>query len=140
MDIVCHALESYTARWYTAFDRKQPGGSASPTAAPTPVSTRGASRPCGCWPRRSAPPSATGSDLEARSNMMLAADVRRHGVRQFGVQSRHANAYPIAGMVKEYGPRNYPQSEPDGAARHVGVADCPRSIPFQLPKRPGSAT
>jgi Alcohol dehydrogenase, class IV len=24
MDIVCHALESYTARWYTTFDRKQP--------------------------------------------------------------------------------------------------------------------
>jgi alcohol dehydrogenase class IV len=24
MDIVCHALESYTARWYTTFDRKRP--------------------------------------------------------------------------------------------------------------------
>lgn len=24
MDIVCHALESYTARWYTGFDRKKP--------------------------------------------------------------------------------------------------------------------
>src|SRR6202012_4733599 len=24
MDIVCHAVESYTARWYTSFDRKTP--------------------------------------------------------------------------------------------------------------------
>src|SRR4029453_7463592 len=24
MDILCHALESYTARWYTSYDRKRP--------------------------------------------------------------------------------------------------------------------
>ena len=24
MDILCHALESYTARWYADFDAKQP--------------------------------------------------------------------------------------------------------------------
>ena len=24
MDIVCHAVESYTARWYADFDRKKP--------------------------------------------------------------------------------------------------------------------
>ena len=30
MDVVCHALEPYTARYYTTFDRKQPEQRADP--------------------------------------------------------------------------------------------------------------
>ena len=83
--------------------------SASPTAAPTRSPTCGASRRCGCWPPRSAPPSGTATDLEARSNMMLAATFAGMGFGNSGVHIPHANAYPIAGMVKEYQPPNYPQ-------------------------------
>jgi alcohol dehydrogenase class IV len=34
------------------------------------------------------------------------------GFGNSGVHIPHANAYPIAGMVKEYRPPNYPQDEP----------------------------
>ena len=43
MDILCHALESWTARPYDSYDRKPPS-SGCPTAAPTRSATCGARR------------------------------------------------------------------------------------------------
>ncbi|MBA2416106.1 MAG: alcohol dehydrogenase, partial [Geodermatophilaceae bacterium] len=51
-------------------------------------------------------------DLEARSNMMMAATFAGMGFGNSGVHIPHANAYPIAGMVKDYRPAGYPQDEP----------------------------
>ena len=51
-------------------------------------------------------------DVEARSNMMMAATFAGMGFGNSGVHIPHANAYPIAGMVKDYRPAGYPQEEP----------------------------
>ena len=49
---------------------------------------------------------------------MLAATFAGHGLRQLpGVHIPHANAYPIAGMVEDYRPPDYPAGRADGAAR-----------------------
>ena len=79
-----------------------------------------------------------GSDLEARSNMMLAATFAGMGFGNSGVHIPHANAYPIAGMVKDFRPPGYPQAEPMVPHGHVGVADRPGSVPVQLPQRAGT--
>ena len=44
--------------------------------------------------------------------MMLAATFAGMGFGNAGVHIPHANAYPIAGMVKDYRPAGYPQDEP----------------------------
>ena len=51
-------------------------------------------------------------DVEARSDMMMAATFAGMGFGNSGVHIPHANAYPIAGMVKDYRPAGYPQDEP----------------------------
>jgi len=43
---------------------------------------------------------------------MLAATFAGMGFGNSGVHIPHANAYPIAGMVKDYRPPGYPQAEP----------------------------
>ena len=51
-------------------------------------------------------------DVEARSDMMMAATFAGMGFGNSGVHIPHANAYPIAGMVRDYRPAGYPQDEP----------------------------
>jgi alcohol dehydrogenase class IV len=51
-------------------------------------------------------------DVDARSNMMMAATFAGMGFGNSGVHIPHANAYPIAGMVKDYRPAGYPQEDP----------------------------
>jgi hydroxyacid-oxoacid transhydrogenase len=111
MDIVCHALESYTARWYTTFDRKQPGQRVTYCGS-NPVSDLWCERALGLLASSFRAAFRDGGDLAARSDMMLAATFAGMGFGNAGVHIPHANAYPIAGMVRDYRPRGYPQQEP----------------------------
>jgi hydroxyacid-oxoacid transhydrogenase len=52
------------------------------------------------------------NDVAARSDMMLAATFAGMGFGNAGVHIPHANAYPIAGMVKDYRPTDYSQDGP----------------------------
>jgi hydroxyacid-oxoacid transhydrogenase len=111
MDIVCHALESYTARPYSAYERKE---------AEDRVTYCGSNPVSDLWSERAMSLIAEsfrgcvhhGDDVEARSSMMLAATFAGMGFGNAGVHIPHANAYPIAGMVKDYRPSGYPQDEP----------------------------
>jgi alcohol dehydrogenase class IV len=110
MDIVCHALESYTARWYADYRRKLPDERVTYCGA-NPVSD--------LWAERSLQLIAESfrgavrdGDIESRTNMMMAATFAGMGFGNAGVHIPHANAYPIAGMVREFRPSGYPQDEP----------------------------
>jgi hydroxyacid-oxoacid transhydrogenase len=110
MDIVCHAVESYTARYYTAFDRKQPEERVTYCGS-NPVSDLWCEKAMALI-AASFRGSVHEGSLEDRSNMMLAATFAGMGFGNSGVHIPHANAYPIAGMVKDYRPAGYPQDEP----------------------------
>ncbi|GAA4846938.1 hydroxyacid-oxoacid transhydrogenase [Saccharopolyspora rosea] len=108
MDVVCHALESYTARGYHTFPRKEPEQRVTYCGA-NPVSD--------LWCEKALVLVAQslrdavhrgGEDVEARTNMMLAATFAGLGFGNAGVHIPHANAYPIAGMVTDYVPDGYP--------------------------------
>jgi alcohol dehydrogenase class IV len=111
MDIVCHALESYTARWYEQFPAKQAEQRVTYCGA-NPVSDLWCERAlqliAGSF-RRAV--SHGGEDVGARANMMMAATFAGMGFGNAGVHIPHANAYPIAGMVRDYRPNGYPQDE-----------------------------
>jgi alcohol dehydrogenase class IV len=111
MDIVCHALESYTARWYEDFDRKRPEDRVTYCGS-NPVSDLWCERALGLIATSFRGAVHDGSDLEARGNMMMAATFAGMGFGNAGVHIPHANGYPIAGMVKDYRPAGYPQDEP----------------------------
>jgi alcohol dehydrogenase class IV len=53
-----------------------------------------------------------GDDEQARSDMAIAATFAGMGFGNAGVHIPHANAYPIAGQVKDFHPKDYPADEP----------------------------
>jgi alcohol dehydrogenase class IV len=111
MDIVCHALESYTARWYSTFDKKQAEERVTYCGS-NPVSDLWCEKAMALLARSFRKAVHEGDDLAARSDMMAAATFAGMGFGNSGVHIPHANAYPIAGMVKDFRPSGYPQDEP----------------------------
>jgi hydroxyacid-oxoacid transhydrogenase len=111
MDIVCHALESYTARWYTTFDRKMAEERVTYCGS-NPISDLWCSKALALIAASFRTAVQDGSNLQARSDMMMAATFAGMGFGNSGVHIPHANGYPIAGMVTDYKPRGYPQDEP----------------------------
>jgi alcohol dehydrogenase class IV len=112
MDIVCHALESYTARYYTTFDRKKPEERVTYCGS-NPVSDLWCEKSLALLAQSFRAAVHRGAeDVDARTDMMMAATFAGMGFGNSGVHIPHANAYPIAGMVKDYRPAGYPQEEP----------------------------
>ncbi|MGO9082662.1 MAG: hydroxyacid-oxoacid transhydrogenase [Streptosporangiaceae bacterium] len=111
MDILCHALESYTARWYTTNEHKRPEQRV-PYCGSNPISDM--------WSEKAMQLLATsfrtavrhGDDEQARADMAIAATFAGMGFGNAGVHIPHANAYPIAGQVRGFHPKDYPQAEP----------------------------
>lgn len=114
MDILCHALESYTARWYGDFPAKQPQQRV-PYCGSNPIAD--------LWSERAMDMLSTAfraavrdaregvAGAEAAEQMALAATFAGLGFGNAGVHIPHANAYPIAGRVRDFRPAGYPQDE-----------------------------
>ncbi|MBA2955739.1 iron-containing alcohol dehydrogenase [Nocardioides sp. MAH-18] len=107
MDILCHALESWTARWYADFDAKRPEQRV-PYCGANPVADLWSERALTLLAGVFRGAVADGSDLVAREQMALAATFAGLGFGNAGVHIPHANAYPIAGRVRDYRPAGYP--------------------------------
>jgi hydroxyacid-oxoacid transhydrogenase len=107
MDILCHALESWTARPYTSYPRKQPEQRV-PYCGANPIADM--------WAEKSLRLLATsfrqavrhGDDEDARTQMSMAATFAGMGFGNAGVHIPHANAYPVAGRVRDFRPEGYP--------------------------------
>ncbi len=112
MDILCHALESWTARPYTSYEHKT-ADQRVPYCGSNPIADMYAERSmrllAGAFRR------AVAGEEGARSDMALAATFAGMGFGNAGVHVPHANAYPVAGRVHdlatEFRPDGYDASE-----------------------------
>ena len=111
MDILCHALESYTARAYTNYDKKRPEQRV-PYCGSNPIADMWSEKAMRLLSVSFRAAVRHGDDTEARTSMALAATFAGMGFGNAGVHIPHANAYPIAGRVKDFTPAGYPQDEP----------------------------
>jgi alcohol dehydrogenase class IV len=111
MDILCHALESYTARWYTSHERKRPEQRV-PYCGSNPISDMWSEKALGLLAGAFRTAVREGDDLQARTDMAVAATFAGMGFGNAGVHIPHANGYPIAGRVKDFHPSDYPGKEP----------------------------
>jgi alcohol dehydrogenase class IV len=111
MDILCHALESYTAKPYTAFERKRPEQRV-PYCGANPVADMWSERALSLLASSFRRAVADGSDVPAREDMATAATFAGLGFGNAGVHIPHADAYPIAGRVRAYVPPGYPDAHP----------------------------
>ena len=110
MDILCHALESYTARWYTTNERKRPEQRV-PYCGANPVSDMWSEKAMGLLAGSFRTAVRHGDDVAARADMAIAATFAGMGFGNAGVHIPHANGYPIAGQVRDFHPKDYPPAE-----------------------------
>ncbi len=110
MDILCHALESYTARPYTTYDRKRPEERV-PYCGSNPIADMWSEKALSLL-SESFRRAVRDGDEDARAKMAMAATFAGMGFGNAGVHIPHANAYPIAGRVKDFHPKDYPADEP----------------------------
>lgn len=112
MDILCHALESWTARPYTSYEHKR-AEQRVPYCGANPVSDLYAEKAMRLL--AGAFRGAVSGDATARTDMALAATFAGMGFGNAGVHVPHANAYPVAGRVHDLGssfrPDGYDASE-----------------------------
>ena len=139
MDILCHALESYTARPYTSYERKRPEQRV-PYCGSNPIADMWSEKalsllaesfrtavhdgddrrtPGARWPW---PPRSPG--------MGFGNAGRAHPARQRLPDRRTGQGLP---------PQGLPRRRADGAARHVGRAHGTRGVPVHLRGLPGAA-
>jgi hydroxyacid-oxoacid transhydrogenase len=111
MDILCHALESYTARPYTTYERKSPEQRV-PYCGANPIADMWSEKAMSLLAESFRQAVRDGSDEDARGKMAMAATFAGMGFGNAGVHIPHANAYPIAGRVKDFHPKDYPPDEP----------------------------
>jgi alcohol dehydrogenase class IV len=111
MDILCHALESWTAKPYTDFERKLPEQRV-PYCGANPVADMWAERALALLAGSLRAAVRDGSDVRARTDLAMAATFAGMGFGNAGVHIPHANAYPIAGGVRDFRPDGYPADHP----------------------------
>ena len=110
MDILCHALESYTARWFGDFDAKR-AEQRVPYCGANPIADMWSEKALSLLAGSFRTAVHDGADGTAREQMALAATFAGLGFGNAGVHIPHANAYPIAGRVRDYRPDGYPADE-----------------------------
>lgn len=111
LDILCHALESYTARPYVSFEAKT-ADQRVPYCGANPISDMWAERALTLMAEAFVDAVHDGGNADARAKVALAATLAGMGFGNAGVHVPHANAYPIAGRVRDFRPPGYPPDEP----------------------------
>lgn len=112
LDVLSHALESYTAMPFT--DRPMP---ARPLERPAyqgnnPISDIWSIRALELMAEFLPRAVADTTDDEARANMLLAAAIAGIGFGNAGVHLPHGMSYPVAGMVKSFRPAGFDVDHP----------------------------
>ncbi len=132
MDVLCHALESYTARPYTAYPRKKAEERVAYCGS-NPISDAFTEKALGLLARSFRRAVMAGHDLQARTDMLLAASFAGMGFGNAGVHIPHACAYPIAGQVRDYHPADYPEDEPMVPHGQSVAVTAPAAFRFTFP-------
>jgi alcohol dehydrogenase class IV len=135
MDVLCHALESYTARHYRSYPRRLLEQRAV-YVGNNPVSDAFIEKALPLLSRSLRRAVLTGNDLQARTDMLLAASFAGMGFGNAGCHIPHACAYPIAGRVRTYRPPDYPRSEPIVPHGESVSLTAPAAFRFTFPTDP----
>jgi alcohol dehydrogenase class IV len=134
-DVLCHALESYTARPYMA--RLKPAPAARPMSqGANPWSDLGSLEALRLTGRYLVRAVQDASDLEAREKLSWAATLAGIAFGNAGVHLPHGMAYSVAGLVRDYRMSGYPQEEPMVPHGVSVVVNAPSVFRFTAPSCP----
>ena len=137
-DVLCHALESFTARPYTARTRPDKPSARPMSQGRNPWSDVGSTealRLAGKYFVRAVDDAA---DAEAREALSWAATLAGIAFGNAGVHLPHAMSYAVAGLVRDYRCPGYPQHEalvPHGISVVVNAPSVFRATAITSPER-----
>jgi hydroxyacid-oxoacid transhydrogenase len=136
LDVLSHAVESYTAIPYS-----QREAADSPRMRPAyqganPISDIWATKATEMMARNLARVMEHPDDLEARGDMALAAAYAGIGFGNAGVHLPHGMSYPVAGMVRDYYPPDYPNDHPMVPHGMSVILNAPAVFRFTGPAQP----
>ena len=112
LDVLSHALESYTAIDYDRRPRPNRPNERPAYQGNNPISDIWALRALELVAEYLPRAVADTTDDEARGRMLLAAAIAGIGFGNAGVHLPHGMSYPIAGMVKDYRPPGFAVDHP----------------------------
>lgn len=135
-DVLCHALESYTAIPYRARPRPLDARARPAYQGANPFSDVWAETAlrmvAAALPRVTADP----NDLEARTDMAMAATYAGVGFGNAGVHLPHGMSYAVAGNVREFVAAGYPEDHPLVPHGMSVVLCAPAVVRFTAPAAP----
>jgi alcohol dehydrogenase class IV len=111
-DVLCHALESFTARPYTARARPEKLASRPMSPGRNPWSDVGSTEALRLAGRYFLRAVRDAADSEARQSLSWAATLAGIAFGNAGVHLPHAMSYSVAGLVRDWRCPGYPQDEP----------------------------
>jgi alcohol dehydrogenase class IV len=133
-DVLCHALESYTARPYTARPKPAPYSTRPMSQGANPWSDSGSREALRLTGRHLVP--AVQGDAAAREQLSWAATLAGIAFGNAGVHLPHGMAYSVAGLVRDFRMSGYPQDEPMVPHGVSVVVNAPSVFRFTAPACP----
>ncbi|SFB55524.1 Alcohol dehydrogenase, class IV [Amycolatopsis marina] len=109
MDVLSHALESYTSVRFDAKPAPEDPMRRPAFCGANPISDVWCEMALSLVGKHLRRAVLNGRDLEARTQMALASTYAGTGFGNAGTHLPHANAYPVAGAVKNYRAEGYPE-------------------------------
>ena len=138
-DVLCHGLESYTALPFSERDAPENPGLRPSYQGANPISDVWATRAIEMVAANMVRAYDDAEDVEARSQMMLAATFAGVGFGNAGCHLPHGMSYPVSGMVKEFCPDGYPQDAPLVPHGMSVILNAPAVVPFHSPDKSTAA-
>ncbi|MFC1798893.1 hydroxyacid-oxoacid transhydrogenase, partial [Thermodesulfobacteriota bacterium] len=136
LDVLTHAIESYTAISYKLRPRPEKPSLRPAYQGSNPVSDMWALQAMRILSENLIQAVENPSDENARGMMMLAASFAGIGFGNAGVTLPHAMSYPVSGMVKDYRPDDYPGDHPLVPHGMAVVLNAPAAFLFTAPACP----
>jgi hydroxyacid-oxoacid transhydrogenase len=112
-DVLCHGIESYTALPFSQREAPQTPAQRPTYQGSNPISDVWALAALEMVGDSILPAVLDPDDLDARTNMAMAATFAGVGFGNAGVHLPHGMSYPVSGLVKDYRPDGYPEG-PNG--------------------------
>lgn len=107
-DVLSHALESYTARPFTAREKPDNPATRPMSQGRNPWSDLGCAEALRLTGQYIVRAVQDASDTEARERMMWASTLAGIAFGNSGVHAPHGMAYSVAGLVRDFHPKDYP--------------------------------
>src|SRR5688572_1856972 len=112
LDVLCHAIESYTAMPYRQRPRPERPLLRPAYQGSNPISDIWSLEAMRLTAKYLVRAVDDPTDMEARQAMLLAASYAGVGFGNAGVHLPHGMSYPVSGMVREYRAPGYPRDHP----------------------------